>query len=69
LFFVAADGGGEGLEGDAQVGDLGAQPGEGVGFSSARAVFLDDRSEVGVALEGGSPDAGPGGVWVPRVRM
>ena len=33
------------VDGDAQVGDLGAQPGEGVGFSSARAVFLDDGSQ------------------------
>jgi hypothetical protein len=44
MFLVAADFGGEGVQGDAQVLDLGGELGEGSGFSSVGAVFFDDGS-------------------------
>ena len=61
FFFVAADGGGDGVQCGAEVGDLGGESGEGVGFLAAGAVFFDDGAQVGVAVEGGSPEAGAGG--------
>ncbi len=66
---MAADFGGDCVQGDAEVGDLGDQPGEGAGFPSARAVFLDDGAEVGVAVEGGSAEAGAGGDAVEGDRV
>ena len=51
-----ADGGGDGVEGGAEMGDFGAQPGQGVCFPAAGAVFFDDGPQVWVAVEGGSSE-------------
>ena len=40
------------------MGDLGGECCEGAWIASVTAVFVDDRSEVGVAVEGGAADAG-----------
>ena len=69
FFLVAADLGGDFLEGGAEVGDLGGEPGQGGGFSSAGAVLFDDGAEVGVAVEGGSAEPGAGGDGVEGDRV
>ena len=58
---MAAHGGSEGVHGDAQVGYFGGEPGQGVRFPAAGAVFFDDSAQVGVAVEGGSAESGAGG--------
>ena len=60
FFFVTADGGGNGVQRDTEVGDLGGESRQGVGFPTVGAVFFDDSAQVGVAVEGGSPEPGAG---------
>ncbi len=55
---MAAHGGSEGVQRDAEVSDLGGEPGQGVCFLAAGAVFFDDSAQVGVAVEGGSAESG-----------
>ena len=57
-FFLVSDSVGEGLEPGAEVGDLSGESGEGVWVVAVAAVFFDDGSELGVAVEGGAADAG-----------
>jgi hypothetical protein len=64
FFFVTADGGGNGVQRDTEVGDLGGESRRGVGFPTVGAVFFDDSAQVGVAVEGGSPEPGAGGDFV-----
>ena len=61
FFFVTADGGGDGVQRDTEVGDLGGESGQGVRFPAAGAVFFDDGAQVGVAVESGSPESGASG--------
>jgi hypothetical protein len=61
FFFVAADGGGDGVQRDSEVGDLGGESSQGVCLFTVRAVFFDDCAQVGVSVEGGSPESGAGG--------
>jgi hypothetical protein len=61
FFFVTADGGRNGVQCDTEVGDLGGEPGQSVGFPTVGAVFFDDSAQVGVAVERGSPESGAGG--------
>jgi hypothetical protein len=61
FFFVTADGGRNSVQCDTEVGDLGGEPGQSVGFATVGAVFFDDSAQVGVAVEGGSPESGAGG--------
>src|SRR5437016_11238924 len=58
LFFLAADFGGEGFEGGAELVDLDGQPGEGQRVAEALPVFPDDGAQFGVPVEGGAADAG-----------
>jgi hypothetical protein len=46
FFFVAPDGGGDGVQCGAEVGDFGGETGEGVRFPTAGAVFFDDGAQV-----------------------
>jgi hypothetical protein len=64
LFFVAADVGGDGFEGGAELVDLNVEAGEGEGVSAVLAVFLDDGAQFWAAVEGGTADAGTGGDFV-----
>ena len=57
-FFVVSDSVGEGFEPGVEVGDLDGESGDGVVVVGVVAVFFDDCSELGVAVEGGSADAG-----------
>ena len=57
LFFVAADTGGDGLDGGVQGGDIGGEPGEGVRGRGPVAVLVDDGAQRGVAVEAGAADA------------
>ena len=61
FFFVVPDCGGDGVQCGAEVGDFGGESGQGVCFPAAGAVFFDDGAQVGVAVEGGSPESGAGG--------
>ncbi len=61
FFFVTADGGGDGVQRGTEMGDLGGEAGQGVRFLAAGAVFFDDGAQVGVAVEGGSPESGASG--------
>ena len=61
FFFVAPDGGGDGVQCGAEVGDFGGETRQGVCFLAVGAVFLDDSAQVGIAVEGGSTEAGAGG--------
>src|SRR6478672_345047 len=61
FFFVAADGGGDGVQRDTEVGDLGGEAGQGVRFLAAGAVFFDEGAQVGVAVESGSSESGASG--------
>ena len=55
---MVSDSVGEGFEPGVEVGDLGGESGDGVVVVGVVAVFFDDCSELGVAVEGGSADAG-----------
>jgi len=57
-FFLLSDSVSEGFESGAEVGDLGGEAGEGSRVVGLVTVFVDNRSEVGVAVEGGAADAG-----------
>ena len=57
-FFLLADPVGECFEPGAEVGDLGGECGECARVAGLLVVFVDDRSEAGVAVEGGAADAG-----------
>jgi hypothetical protein len=61
FFFVTADGGRNGVQCATEVGDLGGEPGQGVGFPTVGAVFFDDSAPPRVAVEGGSPQSGASG--------
>ena len=56
LFFMVADGGGDGVKSGAQVCDFGAEPGQGVCFPAAGTVLFDEGSQVWVAVKGGSSE-------------
>src|SRR4051812_5174057 len=58
LFLVAANLGGNFLEGDAEVSDLRGQLGQRRGFTSAVAMLFDDGAKVGVSVEGGPAEPG-----------
>ena len=46
------------------MGDFGGETRQGVCFPTVGAVFLDDGAQVGIAVEGSSPEAGAGGDFV-----
>ena len=48
----------EGVDGGFEGGDLFGESGEGAAGEGAAAVFLDDGSDGGVAVEGGAAQAG-----------
>lgn len=52
---MAADGCGDGLQCGTEVRGFSGEAREGVCFTAAGAVFLDDGAQFGVAVEGGSP--------------
>jgi hypothetical protein len=58
LFFVAADALGDGFEAVAQLVDLHGEASEGGGVAAAGAVVVDERAQVGPAVESGAADAG-----------
>lgn len=60
---------GEGLDGGAQVVYVGGEAGEGVCLAVAVAVFLDDGTQLGVAVEGGAAESGAGGDLVEGDRL
>ena len=61
FLFVTADGGGDGVQRDTEVRDLGDESGQGARFLAAGAVFFDDGAQIGVAIESGSPEPAAGG--------
>jgi hypothetical protein len=61
LFFVVSYSGGQGIECGAEGGEFVGEAGEGAAGGGAVPVLVDDGAEVGVAVEGGSAQAGAGG--------
>jgi hypothetical protein len=61
LFFVAADALGDSFEAAAQLVDLDGEAGERGGVAAAGAVLVDERAQIGPAVEGRAADAGDGG--------
>jgi hypothetical protein len=60
LFFVATHAGGDSVERGVQGCDVGCETCEGARFGRAAAVFVNERAQGGVAVEGRPADLGEG---------
>ena len=58
---MSADLAGEGVEGGAELVDLGVEAGEGEGFAGGLAVFVNNCSQFRSPVEGRAADGGAGG--------